>query len=296
MLWTSCSTTGVLNVQSVAYQSVTTTRPEIQKNPAIPESARILATYAIDQNGKLAVFVKNLTDEILVVDQEMSFFINSNGVSTSYYDPTVRTVSNTSFGSSTSGIGVNLGAIASAFGVGGPLGTLMGGINVGNSSTSGNSTTNTTVFADQKRISVGPRGSGAMSKLFEVSGIGCQALKNMGTDANTNSPRLDFKKSPIRFKVCISYSLDEGENFEKLITDFYVDSSVAAPVLSKGNVNEAMRKVMTLKPDLLGEPWYLLYINDNIADVVGDGFYVPSFSSRNIRYDAIVQGLLYDYQ
>jgi hypothetical protein len=39
-----------------------------------------------------------------------------------------------------------------------------------------------------------------------------------------------------------------------------------------------------------------MYINNNIADVVGDDFYVPSFSSENIRYDAVVQGMLYDYQ
>lgn len=172
----------------------------------------------------------------------------------------------------------------------------MGGISVGGSNTTGSSSTNTTVFADQKRISVGPRGSGAMSKLFAVNGLGCKALKEVDSRMNDSFLKMDFKKSPVRFKVCITYSLDEGESFEKLITDFYMDSSIAAPVVSKGNVNDAMRQVMALKPDLLGEPWYLMYINNNIADVVGDDFYVPSFSSENIRYDAVVQGMLYDYQ
>ncbi len=291
LLLTSCHTAGTLQVSAVTYQSINTKVPQPGKNEPIPASAKILASYAIDENGKLAVFVKNLTDEILIIDQEMSFFINTDGRSISYFDPTVRSNTTTDFSSGTSGASMNLGAIASAFGVGGPLGTLMGGISVGGSSTSGVSTSNTVYIADQKRINIGPRGGAAMSKIYPVAGIGKNSVSP--SDAAT---LLTFKQSPRHFSVCISYSLDDGKTFEKLVTDFYLTASIYVPVENQGMVNAAMRRLIGTKSDLLAQPWYLIYLQNNIADTTGDDFYIPSYSTKNVTFDNIVQGMMYDYQ
>lgn len=124
-----CSTAGKLHVSAVTYQSINTKKPQSQE-VSIPYNAKILATYAINQNGQIGVIVKNLTDEILTIDQERSFFINTSGESHSYFDPNVYSSTQTNYSFGTTGTSVNLGPIASALGIGGQLGTLLGGIGV----------------------------------------------------------------------------------------------------------------------------------------------------------------------
>ena len=74
--------------------------------------------YVIDTDGSINAVVKNLTTEILTIDQTKSFFIDTNGTSTSYYDPTVTTTSNSSYSSETEGAAFNLGGIANGLGSG----------------------------------------------------------------------------------------------------------------------------------------------------------------------------------
>lgn len=54
----------------------------------------------------------------MTIDQTKSFFVDSNGKSYSYYDPTVRTSTVTDITSSASGVSVNLGSIAQGLGIG----------------------------------------------------------------------------------------------------------------------------------------------------------------------------------
>ena len=287
---TGCITTaGSLNVSGIGYQAINTKRAQLPADKKVPAGCSILATYGIDKNGHLLVFVKNLTDEIMVIDQEMSFFIDSDGISTSYYDPTVRTTTNTNFDASTSGSSVNLGAIASAFGVGGPLGTLLGGVNVSNSSTAGSSSSNTITIRDEKKVRIGPRGGVALSKNFKITGIG------MNGEGLPSTIPYDFKNSPIRFSVCIYYSVDEGENFEKLVTDFYTTTYAYEPIVKGKKVNDTLRQIMMEKPDLLSQPWYILYFKNNLSSVTGDDFFIP-MSYHSDVYDNIVHGMLFDFQ
>lgn len=276
LVLSSCSTNQLVT-QSVAYQSV---RTENTKHPDVPESAEIVTLYAIDQDGGLSVVVCNRTDEIMVIDQTMSFFVNTNGQSTSYYDPTVRTTTTTDVSSSTKGASVNLGAIGGALGVNGALGSLLNGINVGGSGTSGQAVSNTTYFADLPKISLAPKSTGAMSKVFKVSGLGYSYMGNV-TEASIN---LTPKVSTVKFSVCISYSLDGGQTFKKIVTNMYNNSSICIPVKSKGMVNEALRELYTVKSDALAEPWWMLYFNNNIS------------RSEFGLYDYRLQGSLYDYQ
>lgn len=131
-LVSSCGTK--LVTTAVAYQSVRTTFTQPSE---IPQEAKIAVCYDIDEDGKLNAVVFNRTSEIMIIDQTKSFFVNSDGQSTSYFDPTVRTTSQTDMSSATKGASVNLGAVGNALGIGGPLGSLLGGINVGGSSLEG---------------------------------------------------------------------------------------------------------------------------------------------------------------
>lgn len=212
----------------------------------------------------------------MTIDQTMSFFVNSDGKSTSYYDPTVRTTSETDLKSKTKGAGINLGAIAGAFGIGGIIGDIASGVNVGGSGTSGTSVTNATYVADQPRVSLAPHSNGAMSKVYKITGIGGQALKS----GNTVSPLLKENESYCKYSVCISYSFDGGATLEKLVTDFYADSKVIIPVTKHGSVNNALQTLYQTKTDCLSEPWYLLHFNHNI-----DG-----------EISSYVRGFIYDYQ
>lgn len=266
---------GKMVTSSVAYQSIRTTfkQPDLTKNK-IPDDAEIILVYSVSPDGDLSVGISNNTNEIMVIDQTMSFFIN-NGHSVSYYDPTVRTTTVTDLSSQSKGASVNLGAIGNALGVGGALGTVLSGINVGGSGTVGTSTQNTTIIADQPRVSLGPKGSGTMSKTFQIDGIGRNSLKDAGT-ANFYTKEDSYST----FSVCISYSLDGGDSFKKITTDFYANSKIFVPVTHKGMVNEALRSIFTTKTDALNENLWILYFNNNVPKA----------------YDSMVKGFLFDYQ
>lgn len=285
-----CSTAGHLNVSAVTYQSINTKKPQPQET-TIPTDASILATYAINQNGQIGVIIKNLTDEILTIDQERSFFINTTGESQSYFDPNVYSSTQTNYSFGTSGTSVNLGSIASALGIGGRLSTLLGGIGVSNSSTVGNSISNTIIITDQRQVNIGPRGTIGLSKAFHITGVG----KNKVSPAAA-MPSLTYKDSPLHFSVCLSYSLNGGESFEKLITDFYVSASMYSPVDRMGKVNDALKKIMVQKSDLLAQPWYMINFNNNIASVIGDNFWIEQSYTQHKTYDNILNGIIYDYQ
>ena len=255
LILTSCGSTK-LETYSVAYQSV---RPVDYKSE-IPDDATIIVAYAFSNDGNLTVAVKNNTDEIMIIDQTKSFLVNSDGQSISYYDPTVRVQSSTSIASNTSGGSVNLGAVAGALGVGGRLGALASGINVGGSSTDGFSTTNTTYFADQPQISLGPKGNGLMSKTYGIKYLGKSTLSS----SSERNGQYSSKDSYCKFSVCITYSIDGGETFERIVTDFYANSLIICPVRNHGKVNEALHTVLSSKTDALGEPWWMLYFKTSI--------------------------------
>ena len=265
-----------LETSSVAYQSVRTRYAQPTQSSPIPDDAKIAVAYTISSEGELTAIVYNRTSEIMTIDQTMSFFVNSDGKSTSYYDPTVRTTSTTDLSSKTKGAGINLGAIAGALNIGGVVGDIARGVNVGGSGTSGTSVTNATYIADQPRVSIAPHGNGAMSKVFKVTGIGKQVLKGKNIVATC----LKENESYCKFSVCITYSVDNGATFERLVTDFYADSMVIIPVTNHGNVNEALQKLYQTKTDCLNAPWYMINFNYNIDYGTSD----------------FARGIIYDYQ
>ena len=253
---TSCAVTK-LNTSDVIYQSIRQVDPQRE----CPSGAKICLTCYVSESGTLGVAVQNLTPEIMVIDQTKSFFIN-DGKSVSYYDPTVVVTSNTNYSSSTGGAAVNLGAVAGALGVGGRVGMLLGGVNVGGSSTDANSMTTTVTKSDLPQVSIGPKGCIALSKAFRISGVGYMEMGNR----LTFNPRMTANNSCVRFSVCLSYSLDGGKNFQTVEADFYANSYMTSRVQKTGKVNDALRHILKVKPDALSEPCNILYFRNNVKD------------------------------
>lgn len=252
---TSCSTQKLVT-HAVAYQSL---RP-VKFKPEIPKDAKIILSYRFTPEGEVIVHVKNNTNEIMIIDQTKSFLVNSDGKSISYYDPTVRVESTTTSESKTRGGTVNLGPIANVLGVGGKAAYVASGINVGGANTEGTSSTNTTYFKDEPQISLGPQGSGYMSKEYKVAYLGISSISSAVEQNDTYTP----EKSYCKFSVCISFSIDGGKTFDKVVTDFYVNSRIVCPVRSHGRVNDALRTLMSTKTDCLNEPCWLIFFNSNI--------------------------------
>lgn len=275
VVFASCGSTK-LSTSSVGYQSVRTTHAQPSQASPIPDDAKIAVAYSIGGDGALTAVVYNRTSEIMTIDQTKSFFVNSDGKSVSYYDPTVRTTSVTDMSSVTKGGSVNLGSIAGALGIGGTIGQLANGINLGGSGTNGTAETSTTYIADLPQVSLAPHSNGAMSKTFHVTGLGAASLGGSAV----NQPSLSKEQSYCRFSVCISYSVDGGQTFDKLVTDFYANSKLIVPVTQKGRVNDALRQIYQSKTDAINEYWWLLNFNYNISS----------------GYNKRVQGMLYDYK
>lgn len=95
----------------------------------------------------IKVRIQNKSDHIIFVDLGSSFFMR-DGEALPYYIPTATS---TSHGSS-SGVGINLGGVASALGIGGAAGKIASGTSVGGSHENSSST----VVYSQRVISIPP--------------------------------------------------------------------------------------------------------------------------------------------
>ena len=269
----SCKT---IQNESITYYSIRTRHAQPTPENPIPDAAKIAVSYQVGADGKLTATVFNRTDEIMMIDQTLSFMVNMNGESTSYYDPTVRTTTVTDVNSATRGGSLNLGAVTGALGIGGVVGSLAKGINLGGSNTNTTAVTNSTYIADQPKVSIGPRGSGIMSKTFSIG-----TLPNQ-TDFSSHS----YESSPYHFTVCITYSTDEGKTFQKLVSDFYINAYLRIAVREHGKMNNALCELFQKKPDAINEKiWNLLTMPT-----------IPTMGlnlSENYSYST---GVIYDYQ
>lgn len=234
----------------------------------------------------MMVIVFNRTDKILTIDQTKSFLINTTGNSHSYYDPATYTMTSGTFDSETTGTSFNLGAIANAFGIGGALGSMLSGLTTSYSTTTGVYGSSSISVQDQPLVRVGPHGKMIMSKQFQIAGLTDGLETNSYVDTS-------FKNSPLRFSVCISYSFEEAAD-EKLVTEFYVNSSINEPV-SGGRVNDAFKKIYRRKPDAVAEYAYTMRVFSNLPQKANiDSWYGEKIT--NDIYDRFAQGSLIDYK
>ena len=186
-------------------------------------------------NPAITVRVENKSDRTVYIDLGNSFFVRM-GQSYCYYVPS----STTSSSSSSSGAGVNLGSVAGALNIGGVVGQLAGGVNVGGGSTNGGSTT---TYA-QRVISIPPKASYDLSAMpmfpregaFDI--IPGLSFYGVNTLTDNYGLHIDYKKgalnpgslykyaadsSPINMSAIIAYSFSESCTSERVMSvDLYM--------------------------------------------------------------------------
>ncbi len=122
------------------------------------EFVRKLATgYDYSDYVLYFINIKNKTDKVLYIDKGNCFRIYNDGYSYCYFDASKQTTVNNG---GASGASVNLGSLAGAFGIGGVIGQVAGGVNVGG----GTSNSVSTTYASQRFIAIPPHGNKYLSE------------------------------------------------------------------------------------------------------------------------------------
>lgn len=167
-------------------------------------------------NTGMEVIIQNLRTQTIYIDLGNSFFIRNDEASP-YYIPSATSSTVTS-GTGTS---VNMGAVANALGVDGPVGKLANGVNMGQSSTHG--TTN--IVYSQRIIAIPPRSTKTLEyQLFFPAGSSygpfttSQHYKNDYDVITRQKFKLKWGEkhkwteddSPLTFGVFVAYSFDEN--------------------------------------------------------------------------------------
>lgn len=256
-----------LIVKGVGYQSVE------QKSPSSNniDKANIVAKYFIDADGNISILVENHTDKIMTIDRTKSFFQNDGEQAQMYYDSRVVTNTSSTTVSSSSGAAVNLGAIAGAVGIGGILGRALSGVNVGGSSGEAVTNSQTSYTIDQPKMSIPPHGSMYMGRTFKINGLGYDFLKQAINSSNQDVGKaFESNTSYAGCHVCISYSVDDEKTFDLLEIKLYANSILISKVRQQGNVNDAVRRLLLSKDNLLTEQWYILCAPFNIKNIKYD--------------------------
>ena len=93
--------------------------------------------------GGFDILITNLTDKVIYLDLGNSFIVDLYGTYNTFFTNSATQVTT----GNSKGVGFNIGSLASIFGIGGVVGALAGGTNVGGSS---NESTSTITF--QERI------------------------------------------------------------------------------------------------------------------------------------------------
>lgn len=154
--------------------------------------------------------ITNKANSALYIDKASSFRINDSGMAKSFYD---NKIINISHGSS-SGIGIGLGSVTNALGIGGIIGNLAGGISVGGGTNNNTSTT----YQDERIIIIPP---GGKSYISEHKYIDKQLISD-GESYMIDVKQLqlydgelreyDETSSPYKVNYIISFSLDPSFN------------------------------------------------------------------------------------
>jgi len=193
----------------------------------IYEDSIIKLVIAFEGNAKLVLY--NKTDNVIYVDKENTFAYINN-VPENLFKNSVQTVSH----SNNTGASVNLGSVAGALGISGPLGTLANGINVGG----GSGNTSGTMTYEKRILSVAPKSTAFLYEWNPVEDLFktnyCMSTGSIGENGYFNYPHKEkFKKgmvrnfpptgSPLHYNAIVRYSITENFSaYTQAQTDNYL--------------------------------------------------------------------------
>ncbi|MBV3638706.1 hypothetical protein [Bacteroides cellulosilyticus] len=197
------------------------------------------------ENQAFKVTARNKTQRTIYLDLGNTFFMRGDEASV-YYVPAATSSTN----SSTTGGGVNVGAVAGALGVGGAIGAIANGVNVGGSKSS--ATTNITY--SQRVIAIPPMSSKSLDAqlLFPEGNNQCPGITNNQVFKKSAVPAFFFGKkvkvmagesfqytednSPIKFSSYLTYSFSEDcGNAASIAANFYLKAVIGFTKPSGGN-------------------------------------------------------------
>ena len=198
--------------------------------------------------------IKNKTDKLLYIDLANSFRIDNKGISESYYKQESTTVSN----GSSSGAGLNLGAVSSALGIGGTLGTLASGTTVGGSSQGAVSTT----YSNNRVLTIAPHSKQFLTEHKEVhvkkdnyivlSDIEHYTFIMSGVPKNAVESFTE-NESPLTTKNLITYSTSaDFSNYSSLKINLYVRRIIGTGkglyAFRKGSAKSLLKSICKIFP------------------------------------------------
>ncbi|MBQ1276770.1 MAG: hypothetical protein IIY15_06165 [Flavobacteriales bacterium] len=150
------------------------------------------------------ITLTNNTDKTIYVDLDKCFLINAEGTSTKCYKGGIET---TTTSGKNGGGSINLGSISSVLGIGGAVGTLSSGINVG----SGKSSYSSTTKKEERFIIIPPHSKTSFP--YVIPHI--KYIPTLDTHVPKNGEVIDLNL-PNMYRVIIGYS--DSESFENIYT------------------------------------------------------------------------------
>lgn len=219
----------------------------IQAGDCYISSAKDSPTFKQDgtsYNPCIQVIVGNISTKTVYVDLGNSFFIR-NGEATPYYIPSATsTVSGTSGGAS-----VNLGNVANVLGIGGVVGTLASGVNVGG----GKSSSSSTVTYAQRVVAIPPKSEIKLEfQRYFLPDSKCWKFRTVYYNKVSQTIRVEspFKinrgevltyteeDKTLSYGVRIAYAFDEScQQTNSLYADMYLKEILGGKRYSGGTTN-----------------------------------------------------------
>lgn len=210
----------------------------------------------------------NKTNKMLYIDLGNCFRINGDGLTECYLKQESTTISN----SSSSGMGLNLGAVAGAVGIGGAVGTIANGVSVGGASQGGVLTT----YQQSRILVIAPYGKKNLVDYKEVHVKGSKyqiisdiehykfALGKKGFIKENEIQSYNESNSPFFTSHLITYSTSpDFKSYSmlnaKLFVRYIVGSSISSFNFSK--MTKSIQKIIPSYTDdsslIFGETNYL---------------------------------------
>ena len=223
--------------------------------------------YSPVVNPAFCVTIKNKTNKTIYIDLGNTFF-SRGGEAQPYYVPGETH----QYKGGTTGASVNLGAVAGALGVGGAVGTLANGVNVGSATQSGT----TKVTYEQRVIAVPPMSTKNLSpKLFFIAGnsqwypileqVNRSTTSKLLVFANTRIDdwmrgdmlHWESYNSPLNFSFFVTYAFDEAcTNTVSIKSDLYMSDMYGIDGLGQA---EALAKMKDFSREWKKTLYFFIY-------------------------------------
>lgn len=213
----------------------------IQKDDGYSSTYNSVVGKDVGLGTPIIIFtITNRTDRTLYLDLGNTF-LTVGGHSQAYYTPGAQSMTTTK----SKGASVNLGAVAGAMGIGGAVGTLASGINVGG----GNSTNSSNVVFNQRVVAVAPFSKLPLSQqsmqdndfLFVKKGYSSNYMMIYTSERLFQGHPVvyDEETSPSKLSFFLSYSYSEDcVNLKQMSVNLYAQSLYGLAPIANSDWNK----------------------------------------------------------